>query len=277
MDEIPREYKSKMLDPTEEEQKKWNKLTEEMQKVTATDHCPACGTGPETFWHHEKGCRVAELESALQSAREQLDVHIDILKQTQQERDTLKAEATRMREAFGNLLRSHSYFTQREYESDTTYNASSIGYKAEEKAINVLRDIYGEQALSDLFIIPAAPEKAETYNRPKIVTLCGSTRFMEQFFNSGWDETMKGNIVLSVGVNLKMETPDGGHVGEAMGLEVKEMLDELHKRKIDLSDEVLVLNVGGYIGESTRSEINHAIKNGVPVRYLEPIAEGGEG
>lgn len=107
--------------------------------------------------------------------------------------------------------------------------------------------------------------------KPKIVCLCGSTRFMEQFFNSGWDETMKGNIVLSVGVNLKMETPDGGHVGEAMGPAVKGMLDELHKRKIDLADEVLILNVGGYIGESTRGEIAYSEAHGKPVRYLEPI------
>jgi hypothetical protein len=108
-------------------------------------------------------------------------------------------------------------------------------------------------------------------NFSRIVCLCGSTRFMEQFFMSGWDETMKGNIVLSVGVNLKMETPDGGHVGEAMGEQVKVMLDELHKRKIDLADEALALNVGGYIGESTRSEIEYAIKHGKPVRYLEAV------
>lgn len=107
--------------------------------------------------------------------------------------------------------------------------------------------------------------------RPHVVCLCGSTRFMEQFFNSGWDETMKGHIVLSVGVNLKMETPDGGHIGEAMGQEVKEMLDELHKRKIDLADDVLVLNVDGYIGESTRSEIEYAEAHKKPVRYLEPL------
>ena len=106
---------------------------------------------------------------------------------------------------------------------------------------------------------------------PKIVCLCGSTRFMEQFFNSGWDETMKGHIVLSVGVNLKMKTPDGGHVGEAMGEEVKIRLDDLHKRKIDLADEVFVLNVGGYIGESTRSEIDYAKNNNKTVRYLEPL------
>ena len=104
---------------------------------------------------------------------------------------------------------------------------------------------------------------------PTIVCLCGSTRFMKQFFNCGWEETMKGNIVLSVGVNLKMETSDGGHVGEAMGEEVKIMLDELHKRKIDLADEVLILNVGGYIGESTRSELEYAEKHGKVIRFLE--------
>lgn len=55
---------------------------------------------------------------------------------------------------------------------------------------------------------------------------------------------------------------------------IKTMLDELHKRKIDLSDEILVLNVGGYIGESTRSEINYAEAHGKPVKYLEPIESG---
>jgi hypothetical protein len=123
----------------------------------------------------------------------------------------------------------------------------------------------GRNALST----PTAPVSPGV--RPKIVCLCGSTRFMEQFFISGWDETMKGNIVLSVGVNLKMETPDGGHVGEAMGPGVKEMLDDLHKRKIDLADDVLVLNVGSYIGESTRSEIDYAESHGKPVRYLEVL------
>jgi cell division protein FtsB len=62
--------------------------------------------------------------------------------------------------------------------------------------------------------------------------------------------------------------------GEQAGCtpEQKIALDELHKRKIDLADEVLVLNVGGYIGESTRSEIEYARKLGKPVRYLESAA-----
>lgn len=101
---------------------------------------------------------------------------------------------------------------------------------------------------------------------PHIVCLCGSTRFIEAFFNEGRKETLKGHIVLSVSV---VTTGPSDHTGEHFG--IKKMLDELHKRKIDLADEVLVLNVGGYIGESTRSEIEYAEKLGMPIRYLEAI------
>lgn len=111
--------------------------------------------------------------------------------------------------------------------------------------------------------------------RPKIVCLCGSTRFMDAFFEAGWRETLAGRIVLSVGVVKSSEADEtGGHGAEALGPEVVARLDELHKRKIDLADEVLVLNVGGYIGESTRSEIVYAEAHGKPVRYLEPLAGG---
>lgn len=49
----------------------------------------------------------------------------------------------------------------------------------------------------------------------------------------------------------------------------KEMLDDMHKRKIDMADEIFVINVGGYIGDSTRSEIDYAIEHGKKIRYLE--------
>jgi hypothetical protein len=80
---------------------------------------------------------------------------------------------------------------------------------------------------------------------------------------------MAGHIVLSVGFYPHADI--GVHHSENVGCtsEQKIALDELHKRKIDLADEILVLNVGGYIGDSTRSEIEHAIKTGKPVRYLE--------
>lgn len=104
---------------------------------------------------------------------------------------------------------------------------------------------------------------------PKIVCLCGSTRFMEAFQLANLKFTCQGFIVLSVGCNTKSDR-DLLFSGE-LTEELKIQLDELHKRKIDLANEIFVLNVGGYIGESTRSEINYAIAHGKPVNYLEPI------
>ncbi len=101
---------------------------------------------------------------------------------------------------------------------------------------------------------------------PGIVCLCGSTRFMEAFHAAGWQFTLDGYIVLSVGVCKHAED----HGGEALGQDVAARLDELHLRKIDLSDRVFVLNVDGYIGESTRREIEYAIAIGKPLSYLEP-------
>ena len=101
--------------------------------------------------------------------------------------------------------------------------------------------------------------------RPKIVCLCGSTKFMQQFFEAGWEFTLRGYIVLSVGVCKHAEH----HGAEALGQEVADRLDKLHLRKIDLADGVFVLNVGGYIGESTRKEIQYAQKHNKSIEYLE--------
>ena len=97
----------------------------------------------------------------------------------------------------------------------------------------------------------------------KIVTLCGSTRFKEQFMEAQKQLTLEGCIVISVGLF--------GHSGDADVWKpgVKEMLDDMHLRKIDLADEIFVINVGGYIGESTRREIAYAEKTGKKVNYLE--------
>jgi len=113
---------------------------------------------------------------------------------------------------------------------------------------------------------PACSQRHASNSRPPIVCLCGSTRFMDAFFDAGWAETLAGKIVLSVGVWREGPTD---HAGEWIGEDVKRRLDELHLRKIDLADEVLILNVGGYIGESTRREIEHAERTGKSVRYLE--------
>ena len=97
----------------------------------------------------------------------------------------------------------------------------------------------------------------------KIVTLCGSTRFKEQYIEVQKRLTLQGCIVISVGMF--------GHSGdeEVWKPGVKEMLDEMHLRKIDLADEIFVINVGGYIGESTTREIAYATSTGKKVNYLE--------
>ena len=96
----------------------------------------------------------------------------------------------------------------------------------------------------------------------KIITLCGSTRFRDEFIAEQKRLTLEGNIVISVGLF--------GHAGDnqVWSEDTKMMLDDMHKRKIDLSDEIFVINVSGYIGSSTRSEIEYAIKTGKVVKYL---------
>jgi len=99
-------------------------------------------------------------------------------------------------------------------------------------------------------------------NPPTIVCLCGSTKFKDEFIQANRDETLKGNIVLTVGLF-------GHHEPNFdMSSEMKVMLDELHKRKIDLADEVLIINVNHYIGNSTKSEIEYAKNAGKIVKYL---------
>ena len=97
----------------------------------------------------------------------------------------------------------------------------------------------------------------------RVITLCGSTRFKNAFLQAQKRLTLEGNIVISVGLF--------GHSGdnEAWTEGTKEMLDDMHLRKIDLADEIFVINVDGYIGSSTQAEIAYAKRNGKPVRYLE--------
>jgi hypothetical protein len=115
----------------------------------------------------------------------------------------------------------------------------------------------------------AARELAGLPPMPRVVCLCGSTRFYDQFQQANYERTMAGEIVLSVGFYPHAKAEHGHGEGVGHDSDEKIALDELHKRKIDLADYVLVLNVDGYIGESTRGEIEYAEKAGRPVEYLE--------
>ena len=99
----------------------------------------------------------------------------------------------------------------------------------------------------------------------KVITLCGSTRFKDEFMEVQKRLTLEGNIVISVGLF--------GHSGDnEVWIEgTKEMLDDMHLRKIDMADEIYVINVDGYIGTSTRNEIEYAKRTGKVVRYLKKM------
>ena len=101
----------------------------------------------------------------------------------------------------------------------------------------------------------------------KVITLCGSTKFKDAFIEAQKQLTLKGYIVISVGLF--------GHSGddEVWDDGVKEMLDDMHKRKIDMADEIMVIDVDGYIGESTKSEIEYAKSKGKFISfYSNPAA-----
>ena len=103
-----------------------------------------------------------------------------------------------------------------------------------------------------------------------VITLCGSTRFKEEFMEMQKKLTLAGNIVISVGLfGHAGDEEVWEHMDEGTLTRTKEMLDDMHKRKIDMADEIFVINKNGYIGDSTRSEIAYALEHGKTVNYLE--------
>jgi len=101
-------------------------------------------------------------------------------------------------------------------------------------------------------------------DRPEIVCICGSTRFAAEMLAANRDLTLAGAIVVAPGVFTHREPL------RKVTDEQKAALDALHLRKIDLADRVLVINPGGYIGESTRREIGYARATGKPVSFTNP-------
>ena len=105
--------------------------------------------------------------------------------------------------------------------------------------------------------------------RPVVVTLCGSTRFMKEFQEANLAETLAGKIVLTIGCDTRTDRDIFGHLSEAEEKIIKAKLDVLHFAKIDLSDEVLILNRADYVGDSTRRELEYARMRGKSIRWLE--------
>ncbi len=96
----------------------------------------------------------------------------------------------------------------------------------------------------------------------KVICLCGSTKFKEDFIREQQRLTLQGNVVLSVGVF--------GHADNVSITDsVKVLLDDIHRQKIDMSDEIFIINKNDYIGVSTQKEMDYALACGKPVSYME--------
>ena len=97
-----------------------------------------------------------------------------------------------------------------------------------------------------------------------VITLCGSIKFKDEFMKVQEKLTLEGNIVLAPNFFNSIKK-------EEITLETKKMLDEMHRQKIDMSNEIYVINYGGYIGESTKAEIAYAKAKGKNISYLENV------
>lgn len=149
------------------------------------------------------------------------------------------------------------------------YFKSYISSLAETKSNTVFIEVCSDCDTIDIQIRKLEEELKTLLKelKPKLVCYCGSLRVAgEAFKKAEYDSVLEGNIALlpcSMWVDIEREYgPDSDYKIKA---------DELHKRKIDIADKIVILNVGGYIGSSTRSEIEYAQKLGKEIAYLEPI------
>jgi len=146
--------------------------------------------------------------------------------------------------------------------TDTPVLDSGNIYKDEvENVIENLRHIYTQKGYAFSIVEMAEPKMSSYEDRPHVVCLCGSTKFKSSYEKAVLEESLKGSIVLSV---ICYNHADNINLTE----EQKILADKLHKRKIEMAHEILVLNVGGYIGKSTQNEIEHARRLGKKIRYL---------
>ena len=111
-------------------------------------------------------------------------------------------------------------------------------------------------------------------NEPEIICFCGSSRFISEMSVMMWEAEKMGKIALGLHLVPMEYAKCEHHLAESQG--VAEQMDALHLKKIDLADRVFIVNVGGYIGESTRREIAYARERGKNITWLEPENEGAE-
>jgi cell division protein FtsB len=111
---------------------------------------------------------------------------------------------------------------------------------------------------------------ATNNTRPTVVCLCGSNRFWRDYIEQNIILTLAGCIVITVGGFITDDVAVPPYMRVEASREQKQKLDDLHLRKIDIADEVLILNRGTYIGESTRAELKYAREQRKLVRFLEP-------
>jgi hypothetical protein len=165
----------------------------------------------------------------------------------------------------------------KDYTRDTLMGLQDMGYSKEEilDALNNDQYLKQDEALEILGkdymteeVVPTEQVYVVRAPEPiKVITLCGSTKFQKEFEDVNERLTLAGNLVISVGVF-------GHSKGIALSTQQKTNLDRIHLKKIDLADEIFVINVNGYIGSSTTSEIEYAQSMGKPINYLEKPTEG---
>lgn len=225
-------------------------------------HCPTCNQG----WTYKEWKELKEqpivtsdkmtFAETLKEYKQRQPIDAKPLTDAQIVEPTAIAEGEKEAEIFATQMMGIGEWKEEwNYNDKYMWQTIKRSYMAGQKSKPTLSDREIEQM--------AEREKL----KPKVVCFCGSTRFAEYFMIHRWELEKQGIITLGINILPNNYFVEGNsHGAEQEG--VKEILDELHKRKIDLSDEVFVLDVDGYIGESTRNEINYAESIGKPIKYL---------
>lgn len=185
----------------------------------------------------------------------------------------------------GNWKYAPSWATHHAFDDPTCFGDEPTGRWWEHRPLRYPKKCFWENPNASTESQPSGETMPKGYNwmfsvetrptdiLPIIVCLCGSTRFWREFQRASLRETMEGKIVLSIGAASGTDDEHFGNLPQEEYDRVKEMLDDLHLHKIDLADEVLVISENGYIGSSTRREIDYALSLNKRIRWMEDSAQ----